>query len=73
MIATNFKNFKIKVFNFIIIKPLSIRDLVDTQQLIFPLRVYYISVCKSKKKNRLPRTLVRVKNTHKKHSNIIFT
>ena len=66
MIATNFKNFKIKVFNFIIIKPPLYKSLVDTQQLIFPLRVYYISVCKSKKKSRLSRTLVRVKNTHKK-------
>ena len=43
MIAMNFKTFKIKVLVFTLSNLLSIRDLVDTQQLIFPYKNYAIS------------------------------
>ena len=43
MIAMKFKTFMIKVFVFILSNLLSLRDLVDTQQLIFPINNYTIN------------------------------
>ena len=48
MIAMSFRTFKIKVLVFTLSNLLSIRDLVDTQQLIFPIKDILLNNYKNK-------------------------
>lgn len=48
MIAMSFRTFKIKFLVFTLSNLLSVRDLVDTQQLIFPTKIILLSNYKNK-------------------------
>ena len=51
MIAMNFRTFNIKVLVFTLSNLLSLRDLVDTQQLIFPIKSILLNNNKYKRTN----------------------
>lgn len=52
MIAMSFKTFKIKVLVFTLSNLLSLRDLVDTQQLIFPMEIILLNNYKDKRADK---------------------
>ena len=52
MIAMSFRTFKIKVLVFTLSNLLSLRDLVDTQQLIFPMKIILLNNYKDKQTDK---------------------
>lgn len=52
MIAMSFRTFKIKVLVFTLSNLLSLRDLVDTQQLIFPMKIILLNNYKNKRTDK---------------------